>query len=89
MENRRTFLTSLFKGVITTAVAPQIVTHGLKLVRKESLYLPSYNIEDVQLYNKLPFYLAQMQARNWSEKKERKVIYDLPEFTGPFHFSAD
>jgi hypothetical protein len=29
--NRRGFLSSLFKGAIAAAVAPQIVTHGLKL----------------------------------------------------------
>lgn len=33
---RRTFLTEFLKKTITTAVAPQIVTHGLHLVQRKS-----------------------------------------------------
>lgn len=85
-NNRRTFLTSLFKGVITAAVAPQIVTHGLKLIRKESLYLPSYDFFDVNLfYNKFTLYLARTEIVIGNQK----VIYDLPDFISPTDSSHD
>lgn len=39
--NRRSFLSSLLGGIATAAVAPQIVTHGLKLKKQGSLWVPN------------------------------------------------
>lgn len=66
MNNRRSFLGGLFKGIIAAAVAPQIVTHGLGLVvPKRDIWIPNpawvnapYEIE---FYASLPFYLAKIQ----------------------------
>jgi hypothetical protein len=72
--NRRGFLSSLFKGAITAATAPQIVTHGLKL--KNGLWQREQLLIEIEAYNSLPFYLAKISARQFPNFKVWESFYD-------------
>lgn len=93
-NSRRGFLTSLFKGLVVASVAPQIVTHGLKL--KNGIYQRDQLLIEIEAYNKLPYYLAKMQAYTLGNLQMYDKLYNMLEWApnlgktnAPSHPSAD
>lgn len=62
--NRRNFLSNLIKGVVTFTILPPATTYNR--IWKATIDIPE---KTLQLYNKLPFYLAKIEF----DRREGKI----------------
>lgn len=62
--NRRNFLSSILKAGIGAAILPSAVTYARKWIKTETLFIPQWTQEEIELYRTYPQYLAKQQVES-------------------------
>lgn len=85
--NRRSFLSSLLKGVVSAAILPSAVTYtrtwktadsGLIIPRRSIIPRQFFFPNDVARYSLLPFYFTKTVINNPNWKEFDKLFGDIP-----------